>query len=164
MEVSAAEAGVTHEASPDDPSVRHTIRSLPPLTLRLPLALRQQLAAQAQAAGQSLNTYLTQILAAAVAGVHVPLDEDLTAWLQTFRRNGEDVGQVMARQLALLRALFEDDVTNAVLVLIPPDLQPWLTAQAQRNRSHRREQALLRLLRRAAQGPIVAPGRPRHLP
>jgi HicB family len=161
MEVSAAEAGVTHEASPDDPSVRHTIRSLPPLTLRMPLALRQALEAQAAQAGLSLNAYLTQVLTAAVEGIPGPLDADLMAWLETWRHDGESLGVVMAALLTELRELLEDRSSNLVLLSIPPELQPWLTTQASRYRTCGREQAILGVLRRAAQAP-VRPARPPH--
>jgi hypothetical protein len=150
MEGSAAEAGVTHEASPDDPGVPHTIRSLPPITLRLPLALRQALEAQAAQAGQSLNAYLTQVL---TESVRLPLDAELRAWLHTWTQDGEDLGTVIAWLLTELWGLLEDRWPDRVLLWIPDECQPWLATQASRYQARRREQVLRRLLRRAAQGP-----------
>jgi hypothetical protein len=157
------QAGVTHEASRHDHGVPHTIRSLPPITLRLPLALRQELEAQAQAAGQSLNAYLTQRLTEATAGAHVPvtLDDDLKAWLNAMKDDGESLGEAIAWLVRWTRELLEDRHERCVLLSIPDECQPWLATQAQRYRARGREQAILALLRRAAQGPSPAP-RPRH--
>src|SRR5882724_4769365 len=154
MEVQSSEdPHVPHTGEADEPGMLPTIRSLPPITLRLPIDLRQALEAQDAAAGQSVNAYLTQRLSDEGDQVRVTVDADLRQWVTTLRREGEDLGVVMTSLLTELRDVLEDRSRDLVLLTIPQELQGWLARRAQRYRSRGRERVLLGLLRRAAQVP-----------
>jgi hypothetical protein len=147
------------DASQEDPRVHHTVRSLPPITLRLPIALRHTLEAQAAAAGHSMNAHLTHLLSGAITPtstdacqVQVPLDADLYQWLDTLRGGDEDMGAGIAQLLAQLHELMQDRLPDLVLVSLPDELQAWLARQP-RYESRGREQTILALLRRASQRP-----------
>ena|SRR5882724_1959617 len=114
------------DASREDLGVHHTVRSLPPLTLRLPMALRETLEAQAEVAGLSLNTHLTRLLSDAMTPaqtIRVALDDALRAWVDSWRDGEEDVAAVILRLLTLLNLLYEDGMPNMVLVDLPEPLQ-----------------------------------------